>query len=145
MAWGWGLPVSWCRWKPRWSVVLSGLGLGWVFATSVTAFGMYMIACNTSMSVHVFVTQNEKGQEEGMPTLQEFHPGLVVSVRGGRDTLLCLFWFDCHSEGFIKHMVKILHDRVMMSPMWGSHGIQKCCLPNLLGLFVKLLFPSFLL
>ncbi|KAK3866556.1 hypothetical protein Pcinc_027915 [Petrolisthes cinctipes] len=74
-----GTPAMWCRWKPRWSVVLSVLGLGWVFATSVTAFGMYMIACNSSSAVPPKLLVNpyeEMEMEKGMQTLR-LQPGLV--------------------------------------------------------------------
>ncbi|KAK4319327.1 hypothetical protein Pmani_009719 [Petrolisthes manimaculis] len=88
-----GTPAMWCRWKPRWSVVLSVLGLGWVFATSVTAFGMYMIACNTSTAVppELVVNQYEE-MEEGMQTLR-LQPAALVpfdeEVGGGGKVVSC--------------------------------------------------------
>nr|XP_045608020.1 uncharacterized protein LOC123764368 [Procambarus clarkii]XP_045608021.1 uncharacterized protein LOC123764368 [Procambarus clarkii]XP_045608022.1 uncharacterized protein LOC123764368 [Procambarus clarkii]XP_045608023.1 uncharacterized protein LOC123764368 [Procambarus clarkii] len=84
--------------RTRWSVVLSVLGVGWLVATSITAFGMYMIACHANFPPHGSVTKttSRQGSEitqektsgrtehaqwggcEGGWTLEEGHVVLVV-------------------------------------------------------------------
>nr|XP_053631409.1 integumentary mucin C.1-like [Cherax quadricarinatus] len=55
--------------RTRWSVVLSVLGVGWVVATSVTAFGMYMVACHNSVSAVSYGTRVDARESTSQASL----------------------------------------------------------------------------
>ncbi|XP_069939854.1 uncharacterized protein [Cherax quadricarinatus] len=56
--------------RTRWSVVLSVLGVGWVVATSVTAFGMYMVACHNSVSAVSYGTRVDARESTSQASLR---------------------------------------------------------------------------
>lgn len=52
-----------CRRKPHWPTVLPVLGLGWLVATFLTGYGMYMVICHApTHHLHVFTPR-------GYPTM----------------------------------------------------------------------------
>lgn len=106
--------MAFCRRKPHWPTVLPVLGVGWLVATFLTGYGMYMVICHApTHHLHVFTTRGYQTMIDRTSDVSTC--GGSWTVGQGQATLI----LGCFLNGFILALMlfNMFLDRRLQHPI----------------------------